>query len=157
MNSNKYDYLLVNMMAEQGKFFPLAMIKKEGVKIHNTWRKKFNNILKKGFKLLDEGIEIPTHLLNEEEKEILERYTHSKKKNDGFEVYSLQSTIVKYHKQVINESYDELTPEQQHINDRLAYYNISESQNCCANDKKFINTVTDDIEKNEYLKTMSNI
>ena len=158
MNSNKYDYILVEEMTKDKKYFPIEMIKNEAEKIHDKWRGKFKRILKKGFKLYDESIEIPTHSLSVDEKELIENYTQIKKTTDGFEVYYLQPAFVKYHNQVTNEAYEQLTAEQQHINDRLAYYKLLDTDTVknCANDNN-IKNCSSNIAKNEYLQAMSNI
>jgi len=158
MNANKYDCILVEEMTKDKKFFPMEMIKDEAKQIHDAWSSKFKRILKKGFKHCDESIEIPIHLLNFEEKELINRYTQSKKTADGFEVYYIQPALVKYHNQVTSEAYEHLTAEQQHINDRLAYYKLLDTNTVknCANDNNIKNG-TSNIAKNEYLQAMSNI
>lgn len=155
MNTNKYDYILVEEMTKDKKYFPMEMIKDEAKKIHDAWCCKFRRILKKGFKQYDESVEIPIHVLNFDEKMLINNYTQARKNTDGFKFYYIQPALVKYHDQVTSEAYEQLTAEQQHINDRLAYYKLldRDKEKNCANDNN-INTVT---EKNEYLKTMSNI
>lgn len=156
--TNKYDVLLLEEMGKENKYFPIDTIKAEAALIHDDWRQKFKRILNKGFKQLDGSIEIPIHVLNFDEKELINRYTQSKKTSDGFEVYYIQSALVKYHKQVIADDYDQLSAEQQHINDRLAYYKLSqlETDKSCANDS-LINKITSGIARNEYLDTVQNI
>lgn len=156
--SNKYDVLLLEEMSKEDKYFPIDTIKTEAALIHDEWRQKFKRILNKGFKQLDGSVEIPIHVLNFDEKELIDRYTQSKKTSDGFEVYYMQSALVKYHKQVIADDYDQLTAEQQHINDRLAYYKLIklEAGKSCANDS-LINKITNGIARNEYLDTVQNI
>lgn len=152
---NCYDPILAEMMCVAGQCFRLDMIKDEAQKIHDAWRKKFASVLKKGKTRSDGSLEIPEHLLSEEDKELINTHAKIIKQSDGFKLYIMHTYLVNYYRQVTAERYEDLKPEQQHINDRIAYDKlINKNTRQCANDSDIRQAATDDISKHAYLKSL---